>query len=380
MQGGKVAIEAGFDKLKRAIIERHVRPDNFRALSYVATTLLPLAALWYAAARSAEYSLWLTAGIVVLMSLFVLRAFVLMHECGHGSLFRSGRLNRFFGFVFGVVTGMPQLVWSAHHQFHHSTNGNWAQYQGPLSIIPAHEYAAMNAAQQRRYRNARNIWRAPHAGFFYLIFSPRYLLLRGMRDLLLHVMHARRAQPGLSLHAATTSFTTPHWASAQEFRHLFWTSVALFCAWGLMAWLVGPLLFFVCYAVSVSIAGWAGILIFTVQHNFEHSYASGDEGWNYNDAAMAGTSFLVLPRWLNWFTANIGYHHIHHLSARIPAYRLAACHNENRGLFECVKRIRLAGIPHALKYVLWDAAARRLISVTEFERQSAPRTAAAAVQ
>jgi len=366
-----VITESSLDTHKRAIITRHARPDNLSGFILTLTTLLPLAALWYGAVLSATLSLWLTAGIVLLMSLFLLRAFVLMHECGHGSLFRSGRLNRFFGFIFGVVTGMPQFVWSAHHQFHHSTNGNWAQYQGPLSIIPAHEYAAMNATRQRRYRNARNIWRAPHAGFFYLIFSPRYLLLRGMRDLLLHILRARRAQPGLSLRAAAASFTTPHWASAQEFRHLFWTSVALFCTWGLMAWLVGPLLFFVCYAASVSIAGWAGILIFTVQHNFEHSYASGDAGWSYNDAAMEGTSFLVLPRWLNWFTANIGYHHIHHLSARIPAYRLVACHDENRALFAGVKRIGLAQIPRALQYILWDTTARRLISVAEFEARGA---------
>ena len=82
-----------------------------------------------------------------------------MHECGHGSLFRSARLNRVFGFVFGVVSGMPQYVWSAHHRFHHANNGNWAKYRGPLSIVSVDDYAAMNVAQQRRYDNARNVWR-----------------------------------------------------------------------------------------------------------------------------------------------------------------------------------------------------------------------------
>ncbi len=368
----------GLEALKRTLIDRHVRPDNREAFILVITTLLPLAALWYGAALSAPVSWWLTACIVLLMSLFVLRAFVLMHECGHGSLFRTARLNKIFGFIFGVVTGMPQFLWSAHHQFHHSTNGNWSQYQGPLSVIPASEYAAMTARQQRRYCNARNIWRAPHAGFFYLIFTPRLVWLQGSCSLLLHVVRRKLAQPGVSIAAAAADFKSPHWDNAREYRHLCWTSVALLCSWGLMAWLVGPLLFFVCYAVSVSIAGWAGILIFTVQHNFEHSYASGDDNWNYNDAAMQGTSFLVLPRWLNWFTANIGYHHIHHLSARIPAYRLAACHDENRALFNDVRRIRLAQIPHALKYILWDTAARRLISVAEFELQAIPRSAAVA--
>jgi len=290
-----------------------------------------------------------------------------MHECGHGSLFRTAALNRVFGFIFGVVTGMPQLVWSAHHRFHHANNGNWARYQGPLSIIAANEYAALTPAQQRRYRNARNIWRAPHAGLFYLLLTPRYQLLRGIAALARHVVTARRADRALSLRAAASTFTTVHWSTPQEFRHLLWTSIALVGLWALMAWLIGPLLFAVCYVASLSMAGWAGILIFTVQHNFEHSYATGDENWSYNDAAMDGTSFLVLPRWLNWFTANIGYHHIHHLSARIPAYRLATCHDENRALFDGVKRIRLAQIPQALKYILWDSAARRLISVAEFD-------------
>ncbi len=373
-----MSAESKLEDLKRTIFERHVRPHNGKGLLLVLTTLLPLAALWYGAAVSAAVSYWLTGAVVLLMSLFLLRAFILMHECGHRSLFRSARLNRVCGFLFGVVTGMPQLQWSQHHQFHHATNGNWARYQGPLSIIPVDQYAAMNARQQRRYRNARNIWMTPHAGFFYLIFTPRLIWLQGSVALLRHVILRKRTQPGLSIKAAAQEFKTPHWDSAEEYRHMCWTSVALFGLWALMAWLVGPLLFLICYTVSVSIAGWAGIVIFTVQHNFEHSYASGDAQWNYNDAAMQGTSFLVLPRWLHWFTANIGYHHIHHLSARIPAYCLVACHNEYRALFTGVKRIRLTQIPAALKYILWDETLRHLVSVAEYQQRAAQRSGAIA--
>ncbi len=362
---------ADLERLKRPIIARHARPDNVRAALQVLVTLGPLAVLWVGTTLGAPQPWWLTVAIVLLMSLFLLRAFVLMHECGHGSLFRGARLNRVFGFLFGVVTGMPQFVWSAHHRYHHATNGNWLRYRGPLSVIPADEYAAMDAAQQRRYRNARNIWRTPHAGLFYLVIVPRRAWLLGTLDLLRHALRRRRAQRGLSWTATVADFRTPHWDSPAEYRHLLWTSIALFCLWGGVAWLVGPLLFVVCHTVSISIAGWMGIVIFTVQHNFEHSYASGDDGWDYHAAAMHGTSFLALPAWLNWFTACIGYHHIHHLSARIPAYRLAACHRENLALFAGVRRIRLAQIPHALTYILWDRAARRLISVAEFERAAA---------
>ena len=123
------------------------------------------------------------------------------------------------------------------------------------------------------------------------------------------------------------------------------------------------------YLVSTSLAGGAGIVLFTVQHNFEHSYASGDEGWDRDTAAIEGTSFLVLPGWLNWFTANIAYHHIHHLSARIPNYCLARCHRENEPLFADVVRIRLSQIHASLKYILWDTRARRIISVAEYQGQ-----------
>ncbi len=362
--------------LKRTIIDCHVRPDNGKGFVAVATTLLPIAALWYLTAESAFVSWWLTTALVLLMSLFLLRVFVLMHECGHGSLFRSSHLNKVFGFVFGVVSGMPQYVWSKHHLYHHSTNGNWAKYRGPLNVVPVDEYAAMTALQQRRYRRSRSIWLAPFAGFVYLILNPRVTWLRGTLQLIGHVVSHKIAQPGVSIRAHALTFKTPYWSSGPEYWHMFWNNVVLLSLWGLMAWLVGPLLFVVCYVVGVSLSGGAGIVLFTVQHNFDHSYASPDEGWDFDRAAIEGTSFLVLPRWLNWFTANIGYHHIHHLSARIPHYCLVACHTEYQHLFGDVTRIRLSQVPAALKCVLWDTRARRIVSVAEYLRQSPLRMAA----
>lgn len=363
-------------ELKRTIIDRHARPDNSSGLIATMTTLLPLAALWWGIVLSADVSYGLTASLVVLMSLFLLRAFVLMHECGHGSLFRSPRLNKVFGFVFGVLTAMPQQVWSKHHLFHHATNGNWARYRGPLSIVTVDDYAAMTTRQQRRYRNARSIWLAPLGGFAYLLLNPRMTWLRGSVALLGHIVRHKIAQPGVALRAHALTFQTPYWTSWQEYWHMFWNNVVLLSLWALMAWLVGPALFFVCYVASVSLAGGAGIVLFTVQHNFEHAYASADTGWDADQAAIEGTSFLMLPRWLNWFTANIAYHHVHHLSARIPFHRLPACHEEFQRLFSDVTRIRLAQIPAALKCVLWDSGARRIISVAEYAQQPGLRVAA----
>ncbi len=194
---------ASLKGLQREIVDGHVRPDTFTGFVQVATTLLPLMALWGFAALTADVSYWLTAAATALMSLFLIRVFVLMHECGHGSLFGDARLNKAFGFLFGVVSAMPQHVWSQHHQQHHSTNGNWTSYRGPLNVITVDEYAAMSARQQRQYRNARSIWLAPVAGFLYLLFNPRVTWLRGGFGLISHAIKGKRSR-----HA---SFKTPCW-------------------------------------------------------------------------------------------------------------------------------------------------------------------------
>ena len=353
---------------KRTIINQHAKPDNAKGFTQVATTLIPLAALWYVAVMSAGVSTWLTAGVTLLMSFFLLRVFVLMHECGHGSMFRAAWLNKTFGFLFGVVSGIPQYVWSRHHHYHHATNGNWAKYRGPLSVLTVDEYAALTDKQQRVYQRARSIWVAPFAGFIYLIFNPRFTWLKGSVSLVGHIWRRKIAQPGISIKAHAAKFKSPYWASAQEYWHMFWNNVVLLSAWVLLSWYIGPALFFTVYLISVSLAGAAGIVLFTVQHNFEHSYASDNAGWDYDVAAIHGTSFLILPRWLNWFTANIAYHHVHHLSPRIPNYCLVKCHDEYQDLFRDVTRVKLAHIAGALKFVLWDVRSRRIISVAEYRK------------
>jgi omega-6 fatty acid desaturase (delta-12 desaturase) len=313
---------------------------------------------------------------LLLISLFTLRVFALMHECGHGSLFRSPTLNRLFGFLLGVISGMPQYVWSQHHSFHHAHNGNWERYRGPYTTLSIDEYAAMNLTQQRRYRQKCSIGAAPLAGFIYLIANPRLTWIKGSIGLAIHILKTKLATPTLSWGAAAASFQTRYWKSAKEYRHMSWNNLVLLSAWALMCWAIGPVLFFSVYLLSLSIAGGVGIVLFTVQHNFEHSYASPSKSWDYMSGAISGTSFLVLPPWLNWFTINIGYHHIHHLSASIPNYCLVQCHNEQRHLFTQVRRLKLSEVARALKCILWDERAQQIITVAEYRQQLAHSLAA----
>ena len=284
---------------KRAIIREHARADDVKGLTQVLTTLALLALVWWAAVLSVDISLWLTAGAVVLITLFLLRAFTLMHECGHGSLFSSRRLNRRFGFLLGVVTGMPQYVWSQHHSYHHAHNGNWEKYRGPYTTLSVDEYAAMSKVRQRIYRGKYSILVAPFAGFIYLIFNPRFTWLKGSLQFAGHLARHKLAQPGLAMTAHAASFETRYWQSRKQYRSMLWNNLVLLSLWALLCWTIGTVRFFSIYLISLSLAGGIGILLFTVQHNFRHSYASATRNWDYDAGAMEGTSLLVLPRWLN---------------------------------------------------------------------------------
>jgi omega-6 fatty acid desaturase (delta-12 desaturase) len=358
---------------KRAIIGAYAKSNNARGASQVILTLVPLALLWCFAVLGAQAGahggLWLTGAAMALMTLFTLRVFALMHECGHGSLFRSSWLNRAVGFMLGVISGMPQYVWSQHHNFHHAHNGNWEKYRGPYATRSVEEYAAMTAAQQRMYRGKCSIAAAPLAGFVYLIFNPRFTWIMGSIGLLAHIARGKIANPARSLRQHAASFQTRYWKSRREYWHMFWNNVVLIGIWVTMCATIGTTLFIVVYLISVSVAGGAGIVLFTVQHNFEHSYASDTARWDYDAGAIRGTSFLILPSWLNWFTANIGYHHIHHLSASIPNYRLVRCHEEHQHLFRDVTRVKLSQIHESLQCILWDTHAQQIISIAEYRRQ-----------
>jgi omega-6 fatty acid desaturase (delta-12 desaturase) len=342
-------------------------------LTQFLTTLLAQALLWYVAVRYASTSYWIVVLAIPLITMFSLRGFAMMHECGHGTLFRSIFANRAGGFILGVLSGMPQYVWARHHAYHHTTNGNWEKYRGPYTTLSVDEYAAMSPGQQAFYRFKRHIAVAPLAGFIYLIFNPRLTWMLGTVGLLKHVVRSKLADPRVPLWKHVASYQTRYWKNPREYRHMCWNNIVLLSGWAVMCWACGTALFFTIYLISISLAGGLGILLFTVQHNFEHSYATDTAHWDHEMGAIKGTSYMVLPPWLNWFTVNMGYHHVHHLSASIPGYNLAACHREFGFLFEEVSRLRLSGILHAWGCILWDRRAERIISVAEYEHNRAFR-------
>ena len=368
---------AALRREKRLLIRQYAQSSDAAGLWQVLTTLVPLGAAGWATVIAAQHVPWLVLVPGVLSIFLFIRVFALMHECGHGSLFRSQRLNQGFGFLFGVVSGMPQFVWSQHHAFHHLTNGDWDRYRGPLSTLTVTEYDALTDAARRRYRRARHFALAPFGGFIYLIFNPRFNWLKGSIALLWDILRRKLAEPSLSVAQIAATHKSRYWKTLREYRHMLWNNLTLLGLWALAFQLPEAGIFFAVYLCSLSIAGGAGIALFTVQHNFEQAYASDSAAWDADRGALQGTSMLVLPRWLNWVTANIGYHHVHHLSSAIPGYRLVACHEQYQHLFTGVQRISLWQIPAHLKCVLWDRDAARIVSIVEHDRRRAANGAMA---
>ena len=339
----------------------------------VLLTIAPIILLWVGYAYTVSLTRWVVVPFAFALVLFILRSFVLMHDCGHGALFKSKRLNSILGFVFGVITGMPQFVWSKNHTYHHNTNGDWVKYGGVFNILSTEKFTALTPKAQKRYWLFRQPLILIPAGFFYVLFNPRFNWMLGNL-----IMFGKILKPLLTFRfsdAVSTAkkWETKYWKGKKDYAHMTYNNVTLLSIWALMCYAMGPGDFFLLYVISTSLAGSIGILLFTIQHNFEDSYATDTARVNHFKAAFEGTSMLVLPPVLNWFTADIAYHHVHHLSIAIPNYRLAACHKAYEELFVDVKRVYLGDLLGTFKYQLWDAEQEKIVGRHELETNPALR-------
>ncbi|MCK4864778.1 MAG: fatty acid desaturase [Gammaproteobacteria bacterium] len=354
------------------IIKKYSDKSNIKGLIQNLNTLIPYFALFYLAMKSLEsQSYWFAGAFTLLLSLFIVRIFMLMHDCGHKSMFKTQWFNTIGGFFTGVFVGMPQYVWSQHHNFHHSTNGNWEKYRGPLNILSVKEFAQLSPSSQNKYRLGRSILLAPFGAFMYFIFNPRFNWMLGSLIFGINIIKKKIKTPGESFKQIISSQSSRYWKTGKEYLHMTLNNVVLVSIWITASWYFGAATFFTVYIISLSLAGAAGLIIFTLQHNFEGSYASDTEHWDYYQAALTGTSFFTFPKIINWFGADIAYHHIHHLSANIPNYNLVRAHKEYAHLFDHVTRIRLRDIAKEFKFILWDEKQQKIISIDQYNQMKA---------
>ena len=322
----------------RAIIGRYQRSDPIHAATQVVTTLLPLTALLYLMVLSLALPYWATLLLALPAAGFLVRTFIIMHDCAHGSFLSSKRVNDVIGRVTGVLTLTPFGMWRHDHALHHASSGDLGRRgHGDVPTLTVREYLALPRGRRIRYRLLRNP-----------------LVLFGLGPLHFVVMNRFLPRGG----TATRNQRISVWSTNAAIL----VSVALASAW------IGWRAVLLVYGPVLYIAAAAGIWLFYVQHQFETTYWQDRASWDYATAAIRGSSYLELPGILRWFTGSIGLHHVHHLGPRIPNYALKRCHDEN-AVFHDVTVITLGASVRTLRLALWDEERARLVGFRDIAGQ-----------
>jgi len=307
-------------------------PTLSRSAFEVAVTVIPFLALWGAAVWSSSISYWLTVPICVVAAGFLVRLFLIQHDCSHGAFFKTRRVNDWVGRVIGVVTLTPYDAWQRSHVVHHATHGNLdARGIGDVQTLTIEEYHARSFLGRVAYR----MYRSP-------------AVLFGIGPIFLFLLH-HRLPFGSMTHGAK------YWISTMA------TNVAVVGVLTLGVWLIGWLPFLVTYLCITCIAATLGVWLFYVQHQFEDAVWDDEGDWHLHEAALHGSSHYDLPPVLRWMSANIGIHHVHHLYSRIPFYHLPKILKDHPDLAN-TRRITLWQSFSTVRLKLWDVQKRRMVS------------------
>ena len=350
------------------VLQPYMKSSDLKATFQVLNTVIPYFFLWFLAVKAAAISLWLLPPIMVLITLMSGRCFSLMHDCGHYSLFNSKKANRIVGFLFGVLNAIPHYPWSRGHAYHHKTNGDWERYKGPSALISTDDFAKLSPAAQKRYEWLRHPLMLFPGGFLYLAIKPRLSLILGSYEFVGHVFSSLKRDVRMSPAEIVASHKSKHWYTATEFWNYLFNNICVVAAWITACHFLGTAFFLSVYFTTLTFSAAIFIYVFFTQHNFEGTYAHKTEGWDYLLGAIEGSSYLKLNPVLNWFSADIGYHNIHHLSERIPNYNLRACHQANIHLLSTVKTLHLGDMLGCSKFLLWDYESDRLITIEAFHQ------------
>lgn len=316
-------------------LARYREPDLVRSVFELTITGVSFVVLWGAAWWALSIGYWLTLAISVPAAAFLVRLFLIKHDCGHGAFFRRTGLNDWVGRVLGVVTLTPYDVWRRHHATHHATSGNLDKRGvGDVNVLTVREYRALPRSRRILYR----LYRHPLILFG---LGPAYIFL--LRN---------RFPPGFG-HADWR-----YWASAMG------TNAGIALIAGIMIYFLGAGPFLLVQLPITLFAASIGIWLFYVQHQFENTYWAEGKDWDQHEAALRGSSHYDLPVVLRWLTANIGVHHVHHLYSRIPFYRLPQALRDYPELAD-VGRVTLLQSFKYIRLRLWDQDKQRLVPIGE---------------
>ena len=313
----------------RQIVAKYQQPSLWRSLFQIVNSFVPFVVLWYLAYRTLTFSYWVSFPLAVLAGGFLMRLFIIHHDCGHGAFFKSRMANDVVGFITGVLTLTPYHFWRWEHAVHHAGSGDLDRRDlGAVWTLTVQEYLEAPFWKRLLYRTIRN-------PFVLLVFVPSILFL------ILHRFGSARA-------------------SRRDRLSVYWTNLSIVALGVVLSLLMGIKAYLLIHLVVMTVAGTTGVWLFYVQHQFEGVYWQRHGEWDYATAALQGSSYYKLPRVLQWFSGNIGFHHIHHLSPRIPNYNLEKCHNEDP-LFQRVTTVTLLSSLKSLSFRLWDETNCRLV-------------------
>lgn len=318
------------------MVAQYQQPSAGRALWQIANTLIPCALLWYLMYHTLAVSGWLTVPLAIVAGALLVRVFIIFHDCGHGSFFKSRAANDVWGFLCGMLTFTPYHHWRWEHSLHHATSGDLDRRgTGDVWTMTVREYLESSRGKRLAYRLARN----PVVLF---VVAPLYLF----------VIRHRFPKAG---------------ASRRERLSVYWMNLAILGMAAALVAIFGLRGYLLIQLTALMVGGMAGVWLFYVQHQFEGVYWERRDEWDYAAAALQGSSFYKLPRVLQWFSGNIGFHHIHHLCPRIPNYHLEKCHQANP-LFQKAKPVTLLSSFRSLTFRLWDEQRRKLVGYHQVKR------------
>ena len=313
------------------ILAEYREPDNLRSWTELAVTLGPFILIWAAAWWSLSYSYWLAFALSLFNAAFLLRLFAIQHDCGHGAFLKSRVASDWLGRVLGVLTLTPYDVWRRSHSIHHNSCGNLGRRGiGDITTLTVAEYRNLSPMKAFMYR----LYRHPVVLFG---LAPGYLFLLENR---------------LPLGFMTSG---KYWVSAMC------TNAAAFAALSALVYFGGLMPIVLIFLPSTLLAATAGVWLFYVQHQFEHTHWETEEDWQLHEAALHGSSHYVMPPVLQWLTANIGIHHVHHLYSRIPFYRLPEVLRDHAALAEGNRMTIRESLANARLH-LWNEETRTLLS------------------
>lgn len=314
----------------RRAVEPFVGPNARRASFQLVTTLVPLALLLVAIHFALHWSVLLAVLIAFPTAGLIVRTFIFMHDCAHGSFFASRRVNDTVGFITGVLTLTPYAQWRRDHALHHASSGDLDRRgHGDVTTLTVREYLARSPRARLAYRIARH---------------PAALLLIGP----VHLAVGQRWQGKPS---------TPRGRNRSGVQA---TNAAIAALLAIAFFTVGWKTVVFAYALPYYLAAMAGVWLFYVQHQFEDAYWSDHGAWDYAEASLRGSSHLRLPAVLQWFTGNIGLHHVHHIAPKIPNYRLQPCNDSNE-MFQHSPVVTFRSGMSAFRLALWDEDRQRLV-------------------